>query len=934
MYKKYYIRNIKKIFLNILVIVFLLQALALPSYAADTQIISSQSNDIDFLKKLGVIPNWNTLQSVTRAEFVNAVVRCLVNNSGAKDRSNLVNWNEDVFEDVKSDYWASYNIAFAKKQGIIVGNSDNLFNPDANLNLDAAVKICVEALGYLPAATAYGGFPTGYYVAADKIGLYYEALDKTALTKGEAATIIRSMLESIPMKSNYTDKEVIKEFPKINDDTLLNITFNIRNFEGVVISNEYTSYDSTTNQKDGMVRIRSVSNGNSGVFEVGESNADDYIGRNVIVYYYDLKPYKLFFAEPMDNVDFVSINGNDIIEASFEDKEIKFEVVESINRWEDKKVEKKVKIPVKINIIHNGIFSSDIKRVFDIINGTIDENIHKIDLYDNDSDGRYDLMSVISYYTVYAEYVSDNSLNLTVSDSYTNKGINIDKTDSSKKVRRYTSDGIEMPNFGIGEGSVVSVAKATGDIELYNLYITKDKTTCVVEAIQHEKILTKDHMYNVSNTVKNMIKDVSTGEKYSLDELFNLGDEYTIHLDNNRNVARFTHVDPGYDTYYKMVKNKDDFIYIIDVYENPERPSEIIADVVTLEGEIKHLLTSNDLKIDDKKVSMRGKSGISKDEAIGMIKGKLVLYKLDEEGKLKSVTLPKEAGSDNVFSYCEGINQTEGPLYLKHRGTPHAFFDKELGSAIINSKTTILWVPHKDLVDKGVDYSLYCKRGAMSDFKSDQKYYVNAYKTKASSVVADILVAHDDGKSKITSFSRPIIVEKVVNAVNKSGNFSQKIYGMQDAKEVEICSSQPTFKDKSGAELKISSGDIVRCDLDAKGDCIIADVKFDYDNYVDDTGGFSQTYRVARGSVYYKDATAFYFVVNKWDITQDDIIPKNLECQLCTSSVKFFEVDVKNETVKVANAASLVGYKFDQKNYSKVVVANSHGSADLVVIYK
>ena len=128
MYKKYYIRNIKKIFLNILVIVFLLQALALPSYAADTQIISSQSNDIDFLKKLGVIPNWNTLQSVTRAEFVNAVVRCLVNNSGAKDRSNLVNWNEDVFEDVKSDYWASYNIAFAKKQGIIVGNSDNLFN--------------------------------------------------------------------------------------------------------------------------------------------------------------------------------------------------------------------------------------------------------------------------------------------------------------------------------------------------------------------------------------------------------------------------------------------------------------------------------------------------------------------------------------------------------------------------------------------------------------------------------------------------------------------------------------------------------------------------------------------------------------------------------------------------------------------------------------
>lgn len=935
MFKAYCIRNIKKIFLNILVIVFLLQALWLPSYASDTQNIVSSKQDIDFLNRLGIIASWSESQGITRAEFINAAVRCIVKDSGAKDRSNLINWNEDVFDDVKSDYWASYNIAVAKKQGIIVGGFENKFNPDANLTLDAAVKIAVEALGYLPVAKSYGGFPTGHYVTAEKIDLIYSAKNRAALTKGEAATILRSMLESVPMENAYTDKEVISKFPDNDDDTLLNINFSVRSFEGVVVSNEYSSYDSVVSQGKGMVKIRSLSNGNTGVFEEGETKASEYLGRNINVYYYDAKPYKLFHTEVSGYEECVRIDGNSIVEASFEDREIKFETVEIKNKWEDEKLSKKVKIPIDINIIHNGIFSSDIKRVFDIIEGVNDENIYTIDLYDNDFDGRFDLMNVVSYFTIYADYVNDNSLTLAISDSYTNKSINIDKTNTDIKVLRYNQDGIKMPNVGIIEGLVVSVAYAEGDIELYNLYITKDNMVSVVEAVSDNKVLTKEHIYNVSNTVKQRFNvETSEFDKLSLSEIFNIGDEYTLYFDNNKNIVRFTHIDPGYDTYYKMVKNKDDYIYIIDIFENPERPSEFMVDAATLEGEIKNLVVSQHFRIDDKKVAMRGNTGISKQEAISMIKGKLVLYKLDEEGKLKSVTLPKEAGSDNVFSYCEGVSQADGPVYLKHRAGPHAFFDKELGSAIINSKTTVLWVPHNDLVEKGVDYSLYCKRGVIGDFKSDQKYYINAYKTKASSVVADILVAYDNGASKITSFSRPIIVSKVVNAINKNGNYSQKLYGYQDTKEVEICSTDVKFKDKSGAFLDISTGDIVRCDLDAKGDCIIADIKFDYDNPEDDTGGFAQTYRVARGSVYYKDSTAFYFIVNNWDVTDEDIIPKNLECQLCTSSVKFIEVDVENETVKKVTGANLVGYKFDQKNYSRVVIANSYGSADLVVIYK
>jgi hypothetical protein len=75
-------------------------------------------------------------------------------------------------------------------------------------------------------------------------------------------------------------------------------------------------------------------------------------------------------------------------------------------------------------------------------------------------------------------------------------------------------------------------------------------------------------------------------------------------------------------------------------------------------------------------------------------------------------------------------------------------------------------------------------------------------------------------------------------------------------------------------------------------------------------------------------------VKNNWNIDDEDIKPSNMESQVCTSSAKIYLFNEAKKTLKKVSSGNLIDYKFDKGNYSRVVVANSYGSPDLIVIYE
>lgn len=289
---------------------------------------------------------------------------------------------------------------------------------------------------------------------------------------------------------------------------------------------------------------------------------------------------------------------------------------------------------------------------------------------------------------------------------------------------------------------------------------------------------------------------------------------------------------------------------------------------------------------------------------------------------------------DNEFKYSFGVNQSDGPVQLRYKASPKVFYKDGVGSTAISSNTTILWVPHPDLASQGVDLNLYCKRGTTSNFTTDQYYYINSYTVNNTSVAADILIAYNNGEDRIDSFTRPVIVTKVIQSKNNYGEFATKIFGVQENKEVQIASEQLEFKDKNGATVTVEPGDLVRCALNTKGDCVSMSMLYDHSDYEEVSASFSTGYRAIRGSVYQHDKNIMLMVKNNWNIDDEDIKPSNMESQVCTSSAKIYLFNEAKKTLKKVTSGNLIDYKFDKANYSRVVVANSYASPDLIVIYE
>jgi len=129
--------------------------------------------------------------TVTRAEFARIVVHMLRRADDVTEARS--------FADVPQDHWVSGYIAMAVELDIVRGGGDGYFRPDDAITFVESVVMLMRALNYQRMATAQGGFPIGYMIAAVTAGITNDvgAVDiDSPLTRNIAWRMVNSALNA------------------------------------------------------------------------------------------------------------------------------------------------------------------------------------------------------------------------------------------------------------------------------------------------------------------------------------------------------------------------------------------------------------------------------------------------------------------------------------------------------------------------------------------------------------------------------------------------------------------------------------------------------------------------------------------------------------------------------------------------------------------
>lgn len=173
--------------------------LAYPAFAArpfpDVDETAAYAEAAETVKELGIMVgdekgNFNPNKTVTRAEMAAIVCRML------GETADLT--TADTFVDVPISHWANGYVATAASFGIIGGYGNGRFGPSDAVTYEQAVTMFVRFLGYEYEANDAGGYPNGYMMIAQDLGLLegINVKNGAALDRGNVAIIIYNCYHS------------------------------------------------------------------------------------------------------------------------------------------------------------------------------------------------------------------------------------------------------------------------------------------------------------------------------------------------------------------------------------------------------------------------------------------------------------------------------------------------------------------------------------------------------------------------------------------------------------------------------------------------------------------------------------------------------------------------------------------------------------------
>lgn len=474
-------KNLKKVLALVVVFSMMLCSVAFASFP-DVSEDADYAVAVNTLAALGIVGgddqgNFNPDNTITRAEFTKIV--CEI--QGLKGDANK---GATAFTDVAADHWASGYINMATNLKIINGMGDGTFAPESPVTYEQAIKMLVVALGFEPMAADKGGYPTGHLVVAQTYGMtknvaapaQAEAAKRSLIAQIVYNTIDTPMMEQTGFGANVT-YEVMDGTNDKDRTTLLTSKFGVVKLGGIVVANAKLSLDTEASAEDGEIAIRFDNNykstneefkldeefngeevGYANGLEIGETKADELIGKRVIAYVAEAgKGYeviaivaeegttvtKAFKLSDVDTGDRTVATGKGKLKLAY------FETADA-----DKSTQLKIEDTATL-VWNNATVETAGDDAIDYITDKFDDGetdvSAKVEVVDWDDNGKYDLIKVSQYSHFVVDEIDEEEYKFTVVDSTEKFQLNEEEVEYDITLKNAAGEKIAFADIQTGD---------------------------------------------------------------------------------------------------------------------------------------------------------------------------------------------------------------------------------------------------------------------------------------------------------------------------------------------------------------------------------------------------------------------------------------------------------------------------------------------------
>ena len=569
--------------------------------------------------------------TIIRSEVTKMAVHVL----GLEDAAESAK-GQTMFDDVSTDHWANGYINLAVSQGIIEGDGDGNFRPNAPITYAEAMTIMVRATGYTVSAEGKGGYPQGYIQVATSNGLTKNVQGSSAeeISRGNVAYLTTNALESRLMEQTgfgsgasyeITDKTLLKDYLKVTKDS------------GQIIAIENTSLSGSSNLGKNQIKIGDK------IYDAAY-NMNDLLGYNVEYY---VKEYKdgsneLILAMPIKNKNNELIISADLfskLTTKNNNTAIEYYSSESSSKVSSAELDKNAVL------IYNGKYEDMDTSLLDM-----SDKSGSITLLDTNKDSKYDIAFVKSYENIVVDSATSNK----ISDKYSETILKLDDNVDY----RITKGLEEISISDLNEYDVLSVY-ASLDGKLYDIAVTSKKIEGRVSGKDSNGFIIIDgEKYKVAPNYTNTIS---------------VGTEGVFYLDIDGRIAATTAASNlssnyGYLTRAYYSKNTDEKAsFKIFTMDNKE---------VTFEG--------------TDKIKFNSVRNVSAEEVVNTINGEnnstsaqLITYAVNSDNKITAINTAVDNSSTGA------VNNNKFTLNYSLSNAKFSKSLSKLGNVRIDSETVV-----------------------------------------------------------------------------------------------------------------------------------------------------------------------------------------------------------------------------------------------------
>lgn len=563
------------------------------------------------------------------------VTKMAVHTLGLEDAAESAK-GQTMFDDVSTDHWANGYINLAVSQGIIEGDGDGNFRPNAPITYAEAMTIMVRATGYTVSAEGKGGYPQGYIQVATSNGLTKNVQGSSAeeISRGNVAYLTTNALESKLMEQTgfgsgasyeITDKTLLKDYLKVTKDS------------GQITAIENTSLSGSSNLGKNQIKIGDK------VFDAAY-NMNDLLGYNVEYY---VKEYKdgsneLILAMPIKNK-----NNELIISADLFSKLTTKNNNTAIEYYSSKSSSKVSSAELEKNavLIYNGKYEDMDTSLLDM-----SDKSGSITLLDTNKDGKYDIAFVKSYENIVVDSATSNK----ISDKYSETVLKLDDNVDY----RITKGLEEISISDLNEYDVLSVY-ASLDGKLYDIAVTSKKIEGRVSSKDSNGFIIIDgEKYKVAPNYTNTIS---------------VGTEGVFYLDIDGRIAATT----------AASNLSSNYGYLTRAYYSKNTDEKASFKIFTMDNK-EVILEGND------KIKFNNTRNVSAEEVVNTINGEnnstsaqLITYAVNSDNKITAINTAVDNSSTGA------VNNNKFTLNYSLSNAKFSKSLSKLGNVRIDSETVV-----------------------------------------------------------------------------------------------------------------------------------------------------------------------------------------------------------------------------------------------------